>query len=93
MTIASCAFGLTGEEAADRVRALELLEKHDYRGIPQARINQFVHPSPLSDPAVASVIRAMDRDLGKAVLVARLRETSTPPHWPRACLSSIFWSC
>lgn len=76
VTVASSAFGLTEEEAAERVRALDLLAKHDYRGIPQARINQFVHPSHQNDPAVADVIRAMDRDLGKPVLVAQLKETS-----------------
>lgn len=77
VTIASSAFGLTEEEAAERVRALELLEKHDYRGIPKSRINQFVHPSHQADPAVTDVIRAMDHDLGKPVLVAQLKETST----------------
>jgi len=77
ITVASSAFGLTEEEAAERVRALDLLAKHDYRGIPQARINQFVHPSHRADPAVADVIRAMDRDLGKPVLMAQLKETST----------------
>lgn len=77
VTVASSAFGLTEDEAAERVRALDLLAKHDYRGIPQARINQFVHPSHQADPAVADVIRAMDRDLGKPVLVAQLKETST----------------
>ena len=44
VTVASSAFGLTAQEAAERARALALLAKHDYRGIPQARINQFVHP-------------------------------------------------
>jgi pimeloyl-ACP methyl ester carboxylesterase len=77
VTVASSAFGLTEDEAAERVRALDLLAKHEYRGIPQARINQFVHPSHQADPAVADVIRAMDRDLGKPVLVAQLKETST----------------
>jgi len=77
ITVGSSAFGLTQQEAAERVRALELLEKHDYRGMPTSRLNQFVHPSHQSDPAVVDVIRAMDRDLGKPVLVAQLRETST----------------
>lgn len=77
VTVASSAFGLTEAEAAERMRALDLLAKHDYRGIPPARLNQFVHPSRRSDPAVVDVIRAMDRDLGKAVLVAQLTETST----------------
>jgi pimeloyl-ACP methyl ester carboxylesterase len=77
VTVASSAFGLTAQEAAERVRALALLAKHDYRGIPQTRINQFVHPSHRADPAVVDVIRAMDRDLGKPVLMAQLKETST----------------
>lgn len=77
ITVGSSAFGLTDAEKAERARALELLEKHDYRGMPAARLNQFVHPSRQSDPAVVDVIRAMDRDLGKPVLVAQLRETST----------------
>lgn len=76
VTVASSAFGLTEEESAQRVRAIEFLEAHDYRGIPTQRINQFVHPSHQSDPAVVDVIRAMDRDLGKEVLVAQMKETS-----------------
>jgi pimeloyl-ACP methyl ester carboxylesterase len=77
VTVASSAFGLTEQEAAERVRALELLATHDYRGIPKSRINQFVHPSHQADPAVVDVIRAMDHDLGKTVLMAQLKETST----------------
>lgn len=79
VTVGASAFGLTEAEKAERNRALELLEPHAYRGIPTARLNQFVHPSRQSDPAVVDVIRAMDRDLGKPVLVAQLRETSTRP--------------
>lgn len=75
--VGSSAFGLTAEEAAERVRAITMLERHPYRGISQARLNQFVHPSHQSDPAVAGVIREMDRDLGKDVLISQLRETST----------------
>lgn len=83
VTVASSAFGLTEREAAERARALELLEKHEYRGISPARINQFVHPSRQSDSAIVGLIRAMDGDLGKTVLVNQLRETST-----RASLAS-----
>lgn len=83
VTVASSAFGLTEREAAERARALELLERHEYRGISPARINQFVHPSRQSDSAIVELIRAMDRDLGKTALVNQLRETST-----RASLAS-----
>ena len=77
VTVASSAFGLTVQEKTDRARALAMLEKHDYRGMPPARLNQFVHPSRQSDPEVVDVIRAMDRELGKPVLIAQLKETST----------------
>ena len=36
VTVGSSAFGLTDEEKAERVRALAMLEKHDYRGMPTA---------------------------------------------------------
>jgi pimeloyl-ACP methyl ester carboxylesterase len=77
ITIGSSAFGLTYQEKADRARALAMLKKHEYRGMPVARLKQFVHPSRQADPEVVDVIRAMDRDLGKPVLVAQLKETST----------------
>ena len=77
VTVGSSAFGLTDREKADRARALTMLETHDYRGMPTARLNQFVHPSRQSDPAVVDVIRTMDHDLGKPVLVAQLKETSS----------------
>jgi len=76
ITVAASAFGLTDTEKAERVRALELLAKHDYRGMPTSRLQQFVHPDHWTDPEVVDVIRAMDRDLGKATLVAQLKETS-----------------
>jgi pimeloyl-ACP methyl ester carboxylesterase len=74
--VGSSAFGLTEAESAERKRAIAFLADHGYRGIPKNRINQFVHPSHQSDPAVVEVIRAMDRDLGKEVLLAQLTETS-----------------
>ena len=76
VTVCSSAFGLNDKEKAERARAVDYLASHDYRGIPASRLNQFVHPSHQSDPNVADVIRAMDRDLGKDVLIAQLRETS-----------------
>jgi pimeloyl-ACP methyl ester carboxylesterase len=76
VTVASSAFGLAETEKAERVRALELLAKHDYRGMPTSRLRQFVHSSHWTNPQVVDVIRAMDRDLGKDTLVAQLKETS-----------------
>jgi pimeloyl-ACP methyl ester carboxylesterase len=76
VTVGSSAFGLTDAEKAERLRALELLARHEYRGMATSRLQQFVHPSHWKDPAVVDVIRAMDRDLGKETLVAQLKETS-----------------
>lgn len=76
ITVGSSAFGLADTEKAERVRALELLAKYDYRGIATSRLQQFVHPSHWATPEVVDVIRAMDHDLGKATLVAQLKETS-----------------
>ncbi len=74
--IGTSAFGLSEKGKAERGRALEYLATHEYRGIPPSRINPFVHPSHQSDPGVVDVVRAMDRDLGKEVLMAQLRETT-----------------
>jgi pimeloyl-ACP methyl ester carboxylesterase len=76
VTVGSSAFGLTDAERAERVRAIAMLEQHDYRGMATSRLQQFVHPSHWNDPAVVDVIRAMDRDLGKETLIAQLRENS-----------------
>lgn len=77
VVVGSSAFGLSEKEKAERGRAVDYLAAHEYRGIPTSRINPFVHPSHQSDPNVMEVIRAMDRDLGKEVLMAQLRETTT----------------
>lgn len=76
IVVCTSAFGLTDAEKAERLRAIAYLETHDYRGIPQSRIDSFVHPTRRLDPAVAGVMREMDRDLGKDILLAQLRETS-----------------
>ncbi|MEY4784766.1 MAG: hypothetical protein RIR41_2701 [Pseudomonadota bacterium] len=76
VTVGSSAFGLTVAEKAERVRALELLAKHGYRGMATSRLQQFVYPSHWANPQVVDVIRAMDRDLGKETLIAQLKETS-----------------
>jgi pimeloyl-ACP methyl ester carboxylesterase len=76
VAVGSSAFGLTETEKAERGRALELLARHDYRGMATSRLQQFVHPSRWTRPEVVGVIRAMERDLGKEMLVAQLKETS-----------------
>jgi pimeloyl-ACP methyl ester carboxylesterase len=76
VTISASAFGLTDAEIAERRKAIAYLSTHDYHGIAPARIAQFVHASRVDDPAVAGVMREMDRDLGKATLIAQLTQTT-----------------
>lgn len=59
-TVGSSAFGLTDAEKAERGRALELLAKHDYRGMATSRLQQFVHPSRWTNLDVVDMIRARD---------------------------------
>jgi pimeloyl-ACP methyl ester carboxylesterase len=75
-TICTSAAGLSEAEAAQRRRTIDYLETHEYRGVPQSTLDRFIHPSRAHDPAVAGAVRAMDADLGKAVLIAQMRETS-----------------
>lgn len=75
--LCSSARGLSEAEKADRAKVIQFLETHAYKGIATGRLNQFVHPSHQSNPAVVDVIRAMDRDLGQRVLLAQMRETTT----------------
>ena len=74
--VSASAYGLTEAEKAERRKAIAYLETHDYHGIAPARIAQFVHPSRVDDPAVAGVMRDMDRDLGKTTLLAQLKQTT-----------------
>ncbi|MGH6644168.1 MAG: alpha/beta fold hydrolase, partial [Bradyrhizobium sp.] len=84
--VCSSAFGLTEAEAAERVKIIDFLETHPYRGMSTSRMHQFVHPSHWEDPAVIDVIKAMDHDLGHDVLLAQMRETST-----RTSLEGQLW--
>ena len=76
VAVGSSAFGLTETEKAGRGRALELLARHDCRGMETSRLRQFVHPSHWTKPEVVGLIRAMDCDLGKETLIPQLKETS-----------------
>lgn len=75
--VASSALGLPEHERANRRGILKWLQTHDYEGMTPKRLAQFIHPSQLLDPEVSGVVRDMDRDLGKPVLMTQLRETST----------------
>ncbi|RKF05079.1 pimeloyl-ACP methyl ester carboxylesterase [Tenacibaculum lutimaris] len=69
--------GLNDNEIQLRKSTIDFLEKHNYKGISQARIQQFLHPDNHSNSEIVSIIKKMDTDLGKKVLLRQLKATST----------------
>lgn len=69
--------GLNEKEILLRKNTIEFLEKHTYKGISQTRIQQFLHPDNHHNKKITGVIRKMDDDLGKEVLVRQLKATSS----------------
>lgn len=77
--IATSAGALTAEEQKIRQQTLSWLQHHQYQGMSQKRLSEFVHPSKLNDPAVTDLMLRMDRELGHPVLLNQLAQTSERP--------------
>ncbi|CAL2102312.1 Pimeloyl-ACP methyl ester carboxylesterase [Tenacibaculum sp. 190130A14a] len=69
--------GLKEKEIQLRNSTIEFLEKHSYKGISQIRIQQFLHPDNHQNLKLIDIIKKMDADLGKDVLIRQLKATST----------------
>ena len=74
--VAASAKGLEQNEIKLRKSTIDFLEKHNYKGISQTRIQQFLHPNNHQNPEITSIIKKMDGDLGKNVLIRQLKATS-----------------
>lgn len=74
--IAASAKGLDAKELQLRKNTIDFLEKHNYKGISTARALQFLHPQHDQNNALIQVIKDMDADLGKEVLIRQLKATS-----------------
>lgn len=74
--IAASASALTAEEQKIRQQTLSWLQHHQYQGMSQKRLSEFVHPSRRNDPAVTELILNMDQELGHQVLLNQLTQTS-----------------
>lgn len=68
--------GLNEKEIQLRNSTIDFLEKHTYKGISQVRIQQFLHPSNHQNIEITDIIRKMDADLGKEILIRQLKATS-----------------
>ncbi|WP_299156403.1 alpha/beta hydrolase [uncultured Tenacibaculum sp.] len=75
--VAANANGLNEKEILLRQSTTTFLEKHKYKGISQTRIQQFLHPDNHHNKKITGVIRKMDNDLGKEVLIRQLKATSS----------------
>ncbi len=75
--IAGNANGLNEKEIELRKSTISFLEKHKYKGISKTRIQQFLHPNNHQNQEIISIIKKMDTDLGKEVLIHQLKATSS----------------
>ncbi|TDQ28616.1 alpha/beta fold hydrolase [Tenacibaculum caenipelagi] len=69
--------GLSDSEIQLRKSTIDFLEKHSYKGISHARVQQFLHLDNHNNTTIVSIIKKMDVDLGKKVLIRQLKATST----------------
>lgn len=76
IVIAASANGLSATELQLRKNTIDFLEKHKYKGISTARALQFLHPKNHQNNELIQVIKDMDADLGKEVLIRQLKATS-----------------
>ncbi len=75
--IAANANGLNDKEIQLRKSTINFLENHTYKGVSKARVQQFLHPENHQNEKITTIIKKMDTDLGKEVLIRQLKATST----------------
>ena len=75
--IAANTNGLNEKEIKLRKNTISFLNEHKYNGISKMRIQQFLHPKNYHNQEIISVIKKMDADLGKDILIRQLKATST----------------
>lgn len=77
VVIAANSDGLDQNEIQLRKSTIDFLEQHKYKGVSKHRIQQFLHPDNYQNENIISVIKKMDSDLGKKVLIRQLKATSS----------------
>ena len=76
ISIAASAKGLSEHEIRLRKSTIEFLETHNYKGISNTRVKQFLHSDNHQNKILSNIIKEMDADLGKDVLIRQLKATS-----------------
>tara|TARA_R110002124_G_scaffold231341_2_gene396637 strand:- start:7286 stop:7978 length:693 start_codon:yes stop_codon:yes gene_type:complete len=74
--IAASAKGLSEHEIRLRKNTIAFLKTHNYKGISNTRVKQFLHPENHQNENFIGIIKKMDTDLGKVVLIRQLNATS-----------------
>ena len=77
VVIAASAKGLSEQEITLRKSTIQFLEKQQYNGISINRVKQFLHPNNYQNQKLIHIIKKMDADLGKEILIKQLKATST----------------
>ena len=76
IVIAASSNQLNKNEITLRQSTLHFLQSHPYKGISNIRIKQFLHPINHADESLIAIVKKMDAELGKEVLMHQLRATS-----------------
>jgi len=74
--IAANAKGLSADELRLRKSTIAFLDTHIYKGISNSRVRQFLHSDNHQNQNISNIIKKMDADLGKDVLIKQLKATS-----------------
>lgn len=74
--IGANAKGLSEHEIRLRKSTIQFLETHNYKGISTSRVKQFLHPNNHKNQKLIDIVKKMDSDLGKEILIKQLKATS-----------------
>ena len=74
--IAASSKGLSEDEIKLRQSTISFLETHSYKGISKIRVQQFLHPKNHHNNILIKIIKKMDAELGKDILIKQLTATS-----------------
>jgi pimeloyl-ACP methyl ester carboxylesterase len=76
LLISNMSYSLPEAELKERSRTIAYLKTHGYSGIPTKRITALLHPEKQSNQKIIGCIRAMDKSLGKKILIHQLTATT-----------------
>lgn len=76
LLVSNMSSALPEKEKKERSRTIQWIKSNGYNGIPDKRIQHLLHPSAHANEHIKQTIRAMDKALGKNVLLHQLDVTT-----------------